>query len=135
MDDFLKGLYMSKKVLLGVVSFAMMFSVLGCSSGPTSPQKPWSNKMGELVWVEDAKIDYVNKTVLKTLKEMKFTVTKERQDGLSGEIQAKTLSNKKVYIDLKAETAEWTRVTIRVGFYWTNQDEARVIYDRIKEEL
>ncbi|MBN2589997.1 MAG: DUF3568 family protein [Sedimentisphaerales bacterium] len=126
---------MSKKVLLGIVSLAMMFSLLGCSSGPTSPQKPWSSKMGELVWVEDAKIDYVYKVVIKTLEEMKFNVTKDNHDGLSGEIQAKTLTNKVVFIDLKAETADWTRVKIRVGFYWTNKDEARVIYERIKQNL
>ena len=126
---------MSKKVLLSVVSLAMMISLLGCSSGPVSPQKPWSTKMGELVWVEDAKIDYVYKVVIKTLEEMKFNVTKEQQDGLSGEIQAKTLTNKVVFIDLKAETADWTRVKIRVGFYWKNQDEARVIYERIQQNL
>ena len=135
MDDFLKGFYMSKKVLLGFVSLAMMFSLLGCSSGPVSPQKPWKTKMGDLVWVEDAKIDYVYKVVLKTLDEMKFNVTKDQQDGLSGEIQAKTLANEKVFIELKAESADWTRVKIRVGFYWTKQDEARVIYERIKQNM
>lgn len=126
---------MLKKVVLSVVLLAMMVSLLGCSSGPVSPQKPWSSKMGELVWVEDAKIDYVYKTIIKTLDEMKFNVTKEQQDGLSGEIQAKTLTNKEVSIDLKAETADWTRVKIRVGFYWTNKDEARVVYERIKQNL
>ncbi len=91
--------------------------------------------MGDLVWVEDAKIDTVYKTVLKTLDEMKFTVTRNQQDGLSGEIIAKTLNNKKITIHLSAETADWTRVSIRVGFYWTNEDEARVIYERIHKNL
>ncbi len=126
---------MSKKVLLSVVLLAMMVSFLGCSSGPVSPQKPWSTKMGELVWVEDAKIDYVYKTVIKTLEDMNFNVTKDNHDGLTGEIVAKTLKKKTVSIDLNAETADWTRVKIRVGFYWTNKDEARVIYERIKQNL
>ena len=126
---------MSNKLFLSIVLLAMMVSLPGCSSGPTSPQKPWSTKMGELVWVEDAKIDYVYGVVIKTLEEMKFNVTKEMQDGLSGEIQAKTLTNEKVFIDLSAESADWTRVKIRVGFYWTKKDQARVIYERIKQNL
>ena len=126
---------MSNKAALSLLSLVMIFVLVGCSSGPVSPQKPWTTVNGDLVWVEDSNIDYVYKTVLKTLDEMKFNVTKDQQDGLSGEITAKTLDNKKVVILLKAETADWTRVTIRVGFYWTNQDEARVIYDRIKQTL
>ena len=126
---------MSNKVLLSLVSFAMMFSLLGCSSGPVSPQKPWTTKMGDLVWVEDAKIDYVYKVTLKTLDEMKFNVVKDSQDGLTAEIQAKTLKNEKVYLNMSAETADWTRVKIRVGFYWMKEDQARVIYERIKQNL
>ena len=126
---------MMYKASLSVLAAVMAFSLLGCSSGPVAPQKPWTNAMGDLVWVEDAKIDKVYKAVLETLDDMKFSVTKEQQDGLSGEVLAKTLNNKKIVINLSAETADWTRVSIRVGFYWTNEDEARVIYERIHKNL
>ena len=126
---------MLRKTGLGIFSLVMIFSLVGCSSGPVSPQKPWTTAFGDLVWVEDAKIDYVYQVVLKTLGEMKFNVTKEMQDGLSGEITAKTLTNKKVVIKLKAETADWTRVSIQVGFQLSNQEQARVIYERIKQNL
>jgi len=126
---------MLNKASLGLLSFFMILVLMGCSSSPVSPQKPWTTVNGDLIWVEDSNIDYMYKTILRTLEEMKFSLTKEQQDGLSGEITAKTLTNKKVQIMLKAETADWTRITIRVGFYWTNQDQARVIYDRIKQNL
>jgi hypothetical protein len=126
---------MLQKAYLSVLAAAAAFSLFGCASGPVSPQKPWTNAKGDLVWVEDAPIDKVYKAVLITLDEMKFSVTKDQQDGLSGEVIAKTLNNKKIEIHLSAETAEWTRVSIRVGFYWTNQDEARVIYERIHKNL
>jgi hypothetical protein len=126
---------MIKKASFGVLAVSMVLSLFGCSNGPVAPQKPWTNTWGDLVWVEDAKIDTVYKTVLKTLDEMKFTVTREQQDGLSGEVIAKTLNNKKIVIHLSAETADWTRVSISVGFYWMNEDEARVIYERIHKNL
>jgi hypothetical protein len=126
---------MLKKASLGALTSVLLLGLFGCASGPVSPQKPWTNTLGELVWVEDAKIDTVYKAVLKTLDEMKFSVTRDEQDGLSGEVIAKTLNNKKIVIYLKAETADWTRVTVRVGFYWTNQDEARVIYERVHKNL
>ena len=66
---------MVKKACLSALMATMFIGLFGCSSGPLQPQKPWTNTFGELVWVEDANIDKVYKTVLKTLDEMKFTTT------------------------------------------------------------
>ena len=124
------------KGLLDMVTFScmMVLVLLGCSSKPVSPQKPWVPIYGDLVWVESANIETVYESVLKTVKGMELSMTKQEQDGLTGVVVAKTLGDKRVTIKLQAETVETTRVSIRVGF-WADEKKARVIYSRIKENL
>jgi hypothetical protein len=86
------------------------------------------------VWVESANIETVYESVLKTVKGMELSMTKQEQDGLTGVVVAKTLDDKQITIKLQAETVETTRVSIRVGF-WADEKKARVIYGRIKENL
>jgi len=112
----------------------VLILVVGCSSAPVSPQKPWVPISGNLVWVDSADIDTVYKAVLGTVKEMELSVIKQRQDHLSGVVVAKTSTGKQITIKLQAETAETTRVSIRVGF-WADQKKARVIYSKIKKTL
>ena len=126
---------MLEKASLALFSGLMILAILGCSSGPMSPQKPWTAILGDLVWVEEANIDIVYNAVTKTLEDMKFSLTKQQYDGLSGVVTAKSLENKLITIRLRAETADWTRVSIRVGKYLSDADKARVVYERIEQAL
>ena len=119
---------------VAVLSCAMVLILVGCSSAPVSPQKPWVPISGNLVWVDSADIDTVYEAVLGAVKEMELSVIKQRQDHLSGVVVAKTSTGKQITIKLQAETAETTRVSIRVGF-WADQKKARVIYSKIKKTL
>ena len=119
---------------VAALSCAVVLILVGCSSAPVSPQKPWVPISGNLVWVDSADIDTVYEAVLVAVKKMELSVIKQEQDYLSGVVVAKTLTGKQITIKLQAETAETTRVSIRVGF-WANEKKARIIYSKIKKNL
>ena len=125
-----------RKKVSGIVVFSGMIALvlLGCSSNPVSPQKPWFPIHGDLVWVESANVEVVFQAVLETAKEMGLSVTKQEYDSLAGVVVAKSVDDKRVSIKLQLETAQTTRVSIRVGF-WADKKTAKAIYRKIKENL
>jgi len=91
---------------------------------------------GEAKKIYDAPIDRVYNAALIAVKDdLGLIVYESHLAGLEGKIKARRLDGKKVKIDLKVLTERTTKVKIRVGIWWGDEEYSGLIFSKIDKRL
>jgi L-fucose isomerase-like protein len=89
---------------------------------------------GDLEVVEVKNIDTVYEATKKALKQLRYSITKESKDLISGVITARDAQDKKVTIKLNSTAEGVTKLSIRVGLFG-NETKSTLIYQKIHDNL
>ncbi len=91
---------------------------------------------GDLETEEPYKLEVVYAATREATKQLQLSVLegKTEKDALSATIVARDASDKRVTIQLKAQTEQTTKVCIRIGTFG-DQTKSHMIYNRIRENL
>jgi len=123
-------------ILLGILLVAATAAAQGCvlvavgagAAGTVAYIK------GDLESVESAKIDKVYDAVLKATGELQLAVIQKGKDAMTAKVIARDAEDKKIIISLAATAEGATKMTIRVGWFGS-ENKSRRIYDQAKKHL
>lgn len=108
-----------KKPLLFLAIATLSFTLLtGCAAlivGAAAGAGGAAYVQGELKVTEAVALDAAQRAAEQAMKDLKLTVIKRQQDGLSGVIEGRTAGDQKVTIKTKRVTAKSTDIRVRVG--------------------
>ena len=117
--------------LLSATSGCILF-VAGAAAGAGAAGYAYVN--GVLKATEPASLDRVWSASIDAMKDLQYSVTKQAKDALTGNLTARTASDKKIEIELKKVSDNSTEISIRVGTFG-DENLSRVILDKIKKRL
>ena len=89
---------------------------------------------GDLELVEPTGLDQVYSAAERAVDDLGLFVLSKKKDELAASIIARDADDKKIYIRLSATSQGITKLSIRVGTFG-NETKARLVYDKIKENL
>lgn len=89
---------------------------------------------GDLELVEPTGLDQVYSATERAVDDLGLFVLSKKKDELAASIIARDADDKKIYIRLSATAQGTTKLSIRVGTFG-NETKARLVYDKIKENL
>src|SRR5262245_842241 len=130
---------MIKRVTLVLLCSALLLATSGCllfvagaAAGAGAAGYAYAN--GVLKATEPSPLDNVWSATIGAMKDLQYSVTKQAKDALTGDLTARTATDKKIEIQLKKLSDNSTEISIRVGTFG-DENLSRVILDKIKNRL
>lgn len=109
---------MKHTVLLALIVCSSLTLFSGCAAllvGAAAGAGGVAYTQGELKNTESVALSTAHRAAERAVRDLKFAVLKSQLDGLSGVIEARTVSDQKITIKTKLVAAKTTEVRIRVG--------------------
>jgi hypothetical protein len=128
-----------RNVIISVMLAGMIPLIGGCAlflvgAGVAAGVGAVAYVNGELRVSEEATVNKVYNSCLKTMSELQFKVTDKQTDALAGKVLAKRADGTNITISFKRQTDTVTEIRIRVGVFG-DESLSRLIHEKIKKNL
>ncbi len=125
-----------QRILLTVLLLGAVASMTGCLAAAVGAGavSTVAYIKGDLEAVEAKNIDAVYAATKEAMKQLRYSVTRESRDAISGVITARDAQDKKVTVKLNSTAEAVTKISIRVGLFG-NETKSNLIYQTIHDNL